>query len=62
MLQEDMDEYTLINSRDISVLLEQLRSKHRLHIKLGPAERIKQAIEAAKEKKNSMALVIQQQQ
>jgi hypothetical protein len=60
MLQEDMDEYTLINSRDITVLLEQLRSKHRLHIKLGPAERIKQAIEAAKEKKNSMALVIQQ--
>ncbi|XP_024389101.1 uncharacterized protein [Physcomitrium patens] len=62
MLQEDMDEYTLINSRDITVLLDQLRSKHRLHIKLGPAERIKQAIEAAKEKKNSLALVIQQQQ
>ncbi|XP_024381307.1 uncharacterized protein [Physcomitrium patens] len=62
MLQEDMDEYTLINSRDITVLLDQLRSKHRLHIKLGPAERIKQAIEAAKEKKSSLALVIQQQQ
>ncbi|KAG0594049.1 hypothetical protein M758_UG043300 [Ceratodon purpureus] len=62
MLQEDMDEYTLINSREITVLLEQLRSKHRLHIKLGPAERIKQAIEAAKEKKNIMALVGQQQQ
>lgn len=62
MLQEDMDEYTLINSRDMTVLLDQLRSKHRLHIKLGPAERIKQAIEAAKEKKNCLALVIQQQQ
>ncbi|KAG0571727.1 hypothetical protein KC19_VG037500 [Ceratodon purpureus] len=62
MLQEDMDEYTLINSRDLTVLLDQLRSKHRLHIKLGPAERIKQAIEAVKEKKNNMALVIQQQQ
>ena len=62
MLQEDMDEYTLINSREITVLLDQLRSKHRLHIKLGPAERIKQAIEAAKEKKNSMALVILHQQ
>ena len=57
MLQEDMDENTLINSREITTLLDQLRSKHRLHIKLGPAERIKQAIEVAREKK---ALVIQQ--
>jgi len=53
MVQEDMDENTLINTKDISALIDQLRIKHRLHIKLGPAERIKQAIEAAREKKQA---------
>lgn len=51
MIQEDMDDSTLINSKDISSLLDQLRMKHRIQLKLGPAERIKQAIEVAKEKK-----------
>jgi hypothetical protein len=53
MVQEDMDENTLINTKDITALIDQLRIKHRLHIKLGPAERIKQAIEAAREKKQA---------
>lgn len=57
MVQEDMDEETLINSKDITVLVDQLRIKHRLHIKLGPAERIKQAVEVARDKK---ALVVRQ--
>ncbi len=53
MVQEDMDENTLINTKDITALIDQLRIKHRLHIKLGPAERIKQAIETAREKKQA---------
>ncbi|KAH8959682.1 hypothetical protein BDL97_06G089600 [Sphagnum fallax] len=56
MVQEDMDESTLINSKDITGLIDQVRIKHRLHIKLGPAERIKQAIEEAREKRKHAAL------
>ncbi len=53
MLQEDMDENTLINTKDIAVLIDQLQTKHQLQIKLGHAERIKQAIEDAREKKQT---------
>jgi hypothetical protein len=56
MVQEDVDESTLINSKDITGLIDQVRIKHRLHIKLGPAERIKQAIEEAREKRKHAAL------
>ncbi len=38
MVQEDMDEKTLFKSKDITALIDQVRVKHQLHIKLGPAE------------------------
>jgi TATA-binding protein-associated factor Taf7 len=49
MVQEDMDEKTLFKSKDITALIDQVRVKHQLHIKLGPAEQINQAIEEARE-------------
>jgi hypothetical protein len=51
MAYEEVDEDTLLNSKDVGSLLEKIQVKHQLPIKLGPAERIKQAIEEAKEKK-----------
>ncbi|KAH8957546.1 hypothetical protein BDL97_07G097300 [Sphagnum fallax] len=51
MAHEEVDEDTLLNSRDVGSLLEKILAKHQLAIKLGPAERIKQAIEEAKERK-----------
>nr|PNR40734.1 hypothetical protein PHYPA_018137 [Physcomitrium patens] len=48
MLLEDVDKYTWINSRDITVLLDPLQGKQRLRVELGPVERIKPAIEAEK--------------
>jgi hypothetical protein len=55
MAHEEVDEDTLLNSRDVGSLLEKILAKHQLAIKLGPAERIKQAIEEAKEKKLNAA-------
>lgn len=49
MVQEDMDEKTLFKSKDITALIDQVWVKHQLHIKLGPAEQINQAIEEARE-------------
>jgi TATA-binding protein-associated factor Taf7 len=49
MVQEDMDEKTLFKSKDITALIDQVQVKHQLHIKLGPAEQINQAIEEARE-------------
>ncbi|KAH8946219.1 hypothetical protein BDL97_12G082200 [Sphagnum fallax] len=55
MVQEDLDENTLINTKDITALIDQLRVKHQLQIKLGPAERIKQAIEETREKRQTLS-------
>jgi hypothetical protein len=49
MVQEDMDGKILFKSKDITALIDQVRVKHQLHIKLGPTEQINQATEEARE-------------
>lgn len=51
-----MDEKTLFKSKDITALIDHVRVKHQLHIKLGPAEQINQAIEEARENRQLKGL------